>query len=841
MAEQNYQYGYPTRDENYLRILGNAFAPTRYPVLEPARDVTSEIEGATYQRTIPALLGEPEVGFEYMPAYRAVRGAGKFLGGLLTGGDEEREAVYAAAAGLPGAIAGGIEDYATSSLGALEGYDGMITPEGERIGYNPLLPAEFLLGGSLSTMRQANTLGALGGSGASGPKVYTDPVTGAVVTADDIALVDDLPVLGSPEFPAETLLGSEVRPFTADRMDAGRFYGGFPESPLEMEVPLQGGDQYANMASSRQKGVTFASLGEGTATTISGVNPPYGPQQRRFAVATQMDPTTHRSNITIGGRIIPMQVRAFIRDGIIDSDQAQQLDDLIRSKAIKKRGKDKLTGDPLFYDKLADFPGFMSDDIFRYMSGLDFETRGEIGKILSTAAARKLNAPSVDRILRETISPQAAGMGKMQGGILMELDTAPTSFTKGEPGSSISYDYEIKGRPVAKIPQGVDAEVFFEDLFARMRGEGRPETSFPYLLQKYNPKETQGESLLGNLPSPSDAELPLYSRRQARLLMDTIRGNWRDTSTLVNDGGLSPTIVESELLDNAMSASLTPYSAQALKAGAKDGSLVFYGLGKVDKIGGKQTGDTGGRVYFGLKKGTNYENEYGFSHPDLTNNETAVVGLVNNEVGGSAKGLAGPAAILKALEEGATVLDAYAVPSKANPNGFLPSYYKEFGFEELGRKPFEEKYVRDPAEGGSEEKYKKLLAQWRASGWDESMGMPDMTIMKWRGNEDVRTGATQRFVTEGGANFGGKNKGIVSGAESISGESTGSGVRVSERGRIEGDAGGNTGSIRDGNRTPVSSGFQRSVGAIPKLSPGGRRSLGLLDEDVAEIKSLLGM
>lgn len=835
-----YDYG---RTPGLFDIAGllDAFTPTRREIISPSQTRFEEMDGLMYPVTTPAVYGEPETGIEYMPAYRAASSAADFIGGLLTGGDEEREMLVEGAKAVPGALAGQIDDYYTAMTQTPQGASGLVTPEGEVIEANPLLPMEYLLGGSIGAMRAGdNVLGAAGGrlgDGSAG-RIYTDPVTGARVTEADISLMQDLPVLGSEHFPVESLLGAEVRPFLADRMDAGRFYSGFAESPLETDVPLQGGDKYPLMASSLEDELAFASLGEGTATNIAG-----GTGPRRFAVITQMGEEAHRSNKTIGGRVIPMQVRAFIRDGIISPDQSDALTALIRSKSTKKRSgpKDPETGESKTFGRLASFPGYNSPEIFSYMDSLDFETRGEIAKILGSAEAQKLNAPDIGRILRETISPEAAGMSQMQGGILVELDDLPTAALKGTSGSHISYDFATKGRPVARIPQGADAEVFFEELFTKLRAEGRPESNFPYLLGRYMPKETMGEGILGRLPTAADADLPLYSRRQARLLVDTLRGNWRTTDVPVNQRGLSPTEVSQAIENNAMSASLTPYSVREITAGAKDGSLKFYGLGAPSVFSGKQTGETGGKIYFGLKSGTDYNKEYGFSHPDLTDNEVAVVGLINNEVGGSAKGVAGPSAILKGIEEGATVLDAYAVPSKKNPQGFLPRYYSEFGFEELGRVPFEEKYVRDPEFGGSEQKYQKLLSQWKASGWDESMGMPELTIMKWRGDDEIRTGATQRFITEGGTNFGGQNQGIVAGARSQLGEPTGADVGVPQGGRIEGDAGGNRGRAGDGDRTNFSGGFQRAFGAIPSLSPGGRLSLGLLDEDVAEVQSLLGV
>ena len=60
--------------------------------------------------------------------------------------------------------------------------------------------------------------------------------------------------------------------------------------------------------------------------------------------------------------------------------------------------------------------------------------------------------------------------------------------------------------------------------------------------------------------------------------------------------------------------------------------------------------------------------------------------VLNNEPG--SKGMLS-AVMVKALEEGVTALDAFAVPSKRFPDGFLPAAYQEFGFEETGRVAFD--------------------------------------------------------------------------------------------------------------------------------------------------------
>jgi len=49
--------------------------------------------------------------------------------------------------------------------------------------------------------------------------------------------------------------------------------------------------------------------------------------------------------------------------------------------------------------------------------------------------------------------------------------------------------------------------------------------------------------------------------------------------------------------------------------------------------------------------------------------------------------------VAKAIEDGAEVLDAYSVPLKGKPSGLLPAFYEQFGFGELGRIPFDPKYI----------------------------------------------------------------------------------------------------------------------------------------------------
>jgi hypothetical protein len=251
---------------------------------------------------------------------------------------------------------------------------------------------------------------------------------------------------------------------------------------------------------------------------------------------------------------------------------------------------------------------------------------------------------------------------------------------------------------------------------------------------------------------------------------------------------------------------------------------VKSGKFNVYQLGGKDS-----QVFFGIKE-TDYAADYGFTHPDLGPNERAIVGVVNNEPG--AKGIAAPGVMGKAIQEGATALDAYAVPSKKYPLGFLPKVYNDYGFVELDRIPFDEKYVRNPKFGGSETKYQDLLEYWRSTGWDESLGMPELVIMKWKGDNAIRSDAIRLINENSSLKPGGQTTGISETAETYSGQPTGP-----AHGRPPGSSPGNNprgtgGSVRNSTTPHSGQRFSDVLSELSLLSPNQLQNLGLTPESL---------
>jgi hypothetical protein len=303
--------------------------------------------------------------------------------------------------------------------------------------------------------------------------------------------------------------------------------------------------------------------------------------------------------------------------------------------------------------------------------------------------------------------------------------------------------------------------------------------------------------------------------------LEAARGEWISSGMTKTGGGISPVDFENALKNSDASSTLTPYTKEEVTKGAKDGSFQVFQLGRA-KMGSK--GGEGGtsQVFFGIKD-TDYNADYGFTHPDLGPNERAIVGVVNNEPG--AKGVAAPGVMGKAIQEGATALDAFAVPSKKYPRGFLPKVYNDYGFVELGRVPFEEKYY-------SATQLNDLKEYWRSTGWDESLGMPEMVIMKWKGDDAIRTDAIRLINENGSFKSGSQVEGIIEAAEEYSGKPTGP-AHGGPPGTSPGNnPGGTGGSIRNSNAPHSGDRYRNVLSELSLLSPNQLQNLGLAPESL---------
>jgi hypothetical protein len=591
----------------------------------------------------------------------------------------------------------------------------------------------------------------------------------------------------------DDLIGKKVFPIMADLTKTGKPYTGIDSDQIKNPVPLQGGPGYSFIPINTQHGIVWAVQGKGRGSFKLGKDADY-------AVVTTMNPDTHQSNATFSNALIRTAM-AHAKSGRLGGNSLAAINDMIRSP----------TADPN-HAQLQNFPGLEHPDAEDFAKNLNFESRKRLTDVLASPKAQGIGAPNVNKITRQLLDKDFAGVNRSQALFLIKLDKSANNMVNlkaaGLPEHH-SYDYGLKGTVVGRFHHPVAAQTLWKTWFDR-KGNQDPN----HVRRAFDLELPVGEitpEIAALLPRhPKDMQSP----QSARLALHAALDNWHHTDDPVTEGGLSPTVMSNALKNSDSSSTLSQYSPKDIREMIKQGKFKGYKL-------------RDGEVYFGLKRGTNYAEDYGFSHPELTNNETALTSVVNNEPG--AKGIGGPAVVLKAIKEGATALDAYAVPSKKHPNGFLPDYYSHFGFKELGRVPFNPQYH-------SPQKIEDMKHEWRSQGWDESMGMPDLAIMKWKGRDDDRYDALRRHLGTGSTSSGPKTApSIVSSARERLGRGAGQNVAAPQNAPNNNPA-GNLGGIRNGNPSRPADILGRTISAATSMSPQEATTFGLEPELIRNAK-----
>lgn len=611
---------------------------------------------------------------------------------------------------------------------------------------------------------------------------------------------DDVPIIDPQD-----LVGKKVGSLLADLTRAGGHFSGIDSSKLSKPEPMYGGPGYSLLPSSQLNKLGWAVQGKGRGTAKLNKGSDY------IAVHA-MNQNSHLSNTSLVNSIIG-NLQAYVRDKRITPEAMQQLDSLIKKPSNNKELK-----------KLQNFPGFNDPNISSYLHSIGFPARLQIAKYLGSAKAEKLGAPSVDKIQRDTLDKDFAGVPYGHAGFLLEMPkgSADSLVRLGQNGlpNHTAFDWGMHGRIVGKFAHPVAPEILHQPFFDRVNEEnktkktakGRPPNA-RRAFEVSLPSTLITQEIADKLPR---RPIDIQSGKSAQLALNAFNDQWHDTDTPVKHGGLGTADLSRAIRNSDSSSTLSQYSEKELNDMKKAGKFTGYKL-------------KDGEVYFGLKHGTNYADEYGFHHPDLTDNETALTSVVNNEPG--AKGIGGAPVVLKALQHGATALDAYAVPTDKHPNGFLPDFYSHFGFEELGRVPFDPKYV-------TPQQYSDMKHEWAKTGWDEQRhGLPSLAIMKWRGSDADRPDAVRRFVTQGGEGFGPRgNRTNVRSANQLARQGAGESVAAPQGERGNGDTSGNRGPVGANYAPRPADRFTRTLAAVKSLSPSETQHFGLNPADIQQAK-----
>jgi len=484
------------------------------------------------------------------------------------------------------------------------------------------------------------------------------------------------------------------------------------------------------------------------------------------------------------------------------------------------------------------FPSFNNrSELHKWISSLTFHNRKVLADTLATKTAQNLGSPNVNKVLRETIDKSVAGYAYGDAMLIIKVDKGKDAQVelgdKTGTKKHRSYKYGVTGSVVGKFHKPVGMETMFPDWAKSRRDKNAsiPHGKRSFMLALPEQKMTKEMADTINSLEYNAIQTP----KQARLAQDFKRSNWR-SSLLTKDAqkketgkeGFSAADFIHALKSSPSSSTLTIPNSKlinreinAARKGVvpdykedKDGNVVNTGLStRIFNLGQSE-------VYFALSSGYNYNREYGIDleAAGLSENEVAINGVINNELG--AKGIAAPAVMLKAIEEGATVLDAYAVKSKDYKDGFLPSLYAEYGFEVAATVPFDPEYHKDVNE------LNDLKRTWAADGWKESDGFPDIVIMKWSGTNEQRKGLQKRWLqsVKDGTDFS-TTESIESEARELADEwnsETDPEARVRER-----NARHDKGSVQTGSRIPSSDRLRAILGELDSLTPAERINLNL--------------
>ena len=697
------------------------------------------------------------------------------------------------------------------------------------------------------------------------PTVITDPLVAAAGRAVSVPppikrnpVVDDLPMVDP-----DSLVGMKIFPIQADLTKAGGEYTGIDSSLIDVPIALQGGPDYPLLETSRAGNVVWANDAKGVSSKKLN-------KDTEYALVVAMSPDSHKTNATVSRAMLDTTL-AYVRDGRLSDEAISQIDAAIQAPSTQKQ-----------LSSMGAFPGLKSPDAVDWINSATFEERNRIMQVMSSPGVQDLGAPNLQKILDATADPRYVGLNSNDSIMLIEIDKSGGAVKLGEAENTVphlSYEYGLKGKPVARVPFTA-AQNMFPEWFAdrtvketQMIREGTASDGSALPLKPLNqaspdvevqgpPVPAQGplqpvrgkppntaRSFQFNLPveritqSAADnmkavAMQKVKSPLQAKLLVNALDGAWQTTAQSKNSGGITGLDWVKEAKASPDSATLTipagdnKAAAKALDQEIKSGQLTLYKL-------------KDSRTYFGINKNYNYYEEYGLAPdadhwspnpngPTLNQNETALVSVVSNDFG--AKGV-GATTVMKAIEEGATVLDAFAVNSDKYPSGFLPAFYARFGFKEAGRIRFDPSMVLK--EQGGKIKLQDMKASWAKKGWKEGDGYPDIVVMKWTGDEGGRSQYTRRFIAEAAD---GSGQGEATGLFRPTARSDGSNAGGSPTGQASpGDGDGTAGNVRNDNRGSSASQLADIGREILNATDAQLKNLGIDPQRVRRLRNEMAL
>lgn len=673
--------------------------------------------------------------------------------------------------------------------------------------------------------RQADTSVTLG-AGVDPMPMIDEAISaaGKAMQKKNLAATDNPISIDLPEIDPDILIGKKIFPIQADLTKAGGSFKGVDSSLLDEPIPLQGGPDFPLLQTSADGQVVWAVDAKAVTSKKLGKDADY-------AVVMAMSPRAHKTNATVIKSLTDTAI-AYARDGRMTAEAIAEIDAVLQSASVQPALR-----------RMPEFPGLASPDATAWMRDASFEERNRIAQVLSSPMAQDKGAPNVQMILDETSEGAYTGMNINDSIMIIKIDKDAGAVELGkEPGTvpHHSYKYALKGEPVGRLSM-VNVQNLFPDWFSKQApiweqkqkafeaGEMQKPPNKNRAFQFQLPVETMTAEKIAKIKRLKVESIK--SPLQAKLTAQMMDGQWSSSNDTLLKGGTNALAWVREARSSKEGITLSipkgdagerltdAQAAAVIQKEIKSGNLTLYKLGKDS------------RTFFGIQKNYNYDEVYeGWKPtpggPEIGDNEVALVSVLSNDR--AANGI-GKATVLKAIEEGATVLDCFEVKSARNPDGFLTNFYGMFDFVEAGRVEFDPQYY-------SKQEIADLEKVWSDRGWKQGDPYPDVVIMKYIGDDNARSNATKRFVTEGNFSSGADQTGDAFGnaasnvQQSVDQTVTETGLSSGSNTRRRADR-----DLRDGDRGTATDRLALVAQEILSLTDEQIQNLGL---DAAQISRL---
>lgn len=514
----------------------------------------------------------------------------------------------------------------------------------------------------------------------------TTPRYSPLSDADMPAMVDSL-----PEIDLRELVGKKIAPILADRTMVGT-YRGIDSSRVE-PVRMTGGVRFPEIKANHEKRVVWASNKDIRNTEVAD-----------YHIVGFMEENSHRSNASTIGAMVNT-IEAYARDGRISKNGVKLADVEVR----------RITGD-------RSAPSVASKEFEAYADkhNMSFEMRKNIADTLTKAKFEKLGFPSMERVLRHTIEPSHTGYNWGDMFLLVKVDKGSPRVPLGVNGvpSHESYKHGQSGTLVGKMSKALSHDILFSEFFDKRRAAGagtaQDVRSF-YLAEPVTTVTAEKVAASGSKTKYTAIRNP----KHAAMVVDAALGEWRTSDTAVKDGGVGVVDFVRAIQQSDHAASLGNLTLERARKMVSGGELKIYQLGDA-------------QVFFAIK--------------NMKGGGKELVSVVSNEL--AVKGVAAPAVMIKAIEEGVTNLDCFAIKSAKHPAGFLPELYSLFGFARVGNEiTFSEAhYLAGDYAKRSQHELRDLKHSWESTGWKPEHGDPTVVSMQLELSNDNRRNYRRDYI-----------------------------------------------------------------------------------------------